>query len=349
MSKKFYWSLGEISNWPKITHFPPSALTYDDVLLIPQLSDLKSRSQVDISTKFGPYQLKIPLISAPMDTITGETMARALAKLGAIACLPRDNFAESLRICRTFTKEKIPCVYAIGLKDATRKAQQLEKAGAKIILLDIAHGGMKQVIATAAEIKAKSKLLIMTGNIANYPQALAYKKAGIDFARVGVGPGGLCTTRMVTGSGFPQLSAIFETTSAKMTVIADGGIKKSGDVCKALAAGATLVMIGSLFAGTDETPGEVFDGKKLARGQASESYMNDNGLSVSQHRAAEGISTQVLVKGSVVRLVNEIAGGLKSALTYSGAKNIKQFQRKAIFTLVSQATTVENQAHIKFS
>lgn len=342
MSKIFYDSLGRTSKWPKLKSSSPSSLTYDDVLLVPQNSEITSRESVETKVKFGPYTLTKPIISAPMDTISGEKMVRKLASLGAIGTLPRGDINERLRLCREFSKENIPCLYAIGLKNGLKEAEELKKAGAKAILIDVAHGGMSQVRKLAKEIKTKLKLYVVAGNIVTYPQALAYKKGSVDIARVGVGPGGLCITRLVAGSGFPQLSAIFETTASGIPVIADGGIKKPADFAKAVAAGATVVMIGSLFAGCDETPGEVVGGFKTARGQASKDYMKDTGVSTGEFRAAEGISIRVATKGPVENVINDLMGGLRSAMTYAGAENIKDFQKKAVFSIISGRTQEEN-------
>lgn len=342
VSKLFYNSLGKTTKWPNLPHTNPGSLTYDDVLLIPQNSGVASRSSVDTSVAFGPYKLQKPIISAPMDTISGEKMVRALAKLGAMGTLPRGDIKERLRLCSEFTKENIPCLYAVGLKNGFEEAQQLKSVGAKIVLIDVAHGGMEQVRKLALEIKRKLKLYVVAGNVVSFEQAKLYKKSRIDFARVGVGPGGLCITRLVAGTGFPQLSAVLETTSSGIDVIADGGIKTPGDFAKAMAAGATVVMVGSLFAGCDETPGEVLHGFKRARGQASTEYMKDNGVSAGEFRAAEGVSIQVPAKGSVENVINDLMGGLRSAMSYAGANSINEFKKKAIFTVISAATRSEN-------
>lgn len=342
MSKLFYKALGKKEEWPNLSGISPASLTYDDVLLIPQNSDIASREAIDTKFKFGPYTLEKPIITAPMDTIVGEEMIRELARLGAIGTLPRGDIKINAKICKKLSSENIPCVYAIGLKNALNDAKILKENGAKIILLDVAHGGLLKLRETAREIKKKLNLYIIAGNIVTFEEAIAYKKDSVDIARVGVGPGGLCITRLVAGTGFPQLSAIFETTSANIPVIADGGIKKPADFAKAVAAGATIVMIGSLFAGYKETPGKVVNGKKNARGQASQEYMKDNGVVTGEFRAAEGVSIQVKAKGPVEGLINELMGGLRSAMSYAGAKNIKEFQRKALFTKISEATLGEN-------
>jgi IMP dehydrogenase len=342
MSKIFYKALGKKEEWPNIAGVNPASLTYEDVLLIPQNSDIVSRTHVDTRIKFGPYFLDKPIISAPMDTVSGEKMARELARLGAIGTIPRGEINQRIEICEKFVKEGIPAVYSVGLKNGFDEAKLLAKKGAQVILVDVAHGGMKQVKELAKKIKQELNVTVIAGNIVSFEEASDYKKNGIDIARVGVGPGGTCKTRLVAGTGFPQLSAVFETTSSGITVIADGGIKRSGDFAKAIAAGATVAMVGSLLAGTDETPGEVRNGKKEVRGQASAAYMKDNGVETGEFRSAEGISTEVKTKGPAQYVIDELMGGLRSAMTYAGAKNIDEFQKKSVFCLVSPSTDRES-------
>ena len=348
MSKVFYKHLGETETWPNLSNVYPSSLTYDDVYLVPQTSPIASRSVVDTSIKLGPYTLSKPIISAPMDTITGEKMIRELGRLGAIGTLPRGDLEERKRICKKLTDDNIPCIYAVGLKNGLEEAVALKKKGAQLILVDVAHGGSIPAQELAHEIKKKLKLPVIVGNIVTYTETLSYKKYDIDIAKVGVGPGGLCTTRIVAGTGFPQLSAIFETTASGLPIIADGGVKQSGDFAKAIAAGATAIMVGSLFAGTDETPGEyTMNGKKLARGQASAEYMRDNNIATSEFRAAEGISVEIEPRGPVARIIEQLMGGLRSAMTYAGAANIKDFQKKAQFILVTASAQREGIPWIK--
>jgi IMP dehydrogenase len=342
MSKLFYKALGDKEEWPNITGVNPASLSYDDVLLVPQLSGVNSRAEVDTSVQLGPYTLAKPIISAPMDTITGEKMTRELARLGAIGTIPRCNINEMKIICANLTKDNVPAVYVLGLKNAFEEAKILKEIGARVILLDIAHGGLEKIILTGAEIKKKLDLFVIAGNIVTYEEAKAYKDVRIDYARVGVGAGGLCTTRLVAGAGMPQLSAVFDTVATGIPVIADQAIKKPADLAKAIAAGALLGMMGSILAGTDETPGEVVDGHKQARGQASASYMKDNGVVTGEFRAAEGISIKVPTKGPVKNVIEELMGGLRSAMSYCGAKNIKEFQEKAVFCKISEATLGDN-------
>jgi IMP dehydrogenase len=348
MSKVFYKYLDKTETWPNLSNVIPSSLTYDDVYLVPQTSHIASRTVVDTSVKLGPYTLSKPIISAPMDTISGERMIRELGRLGGMGTLPRGDIEERIGICKRLTEEDIPCMYAISLKNGYEEAERLQRAGAQLVVVDVAHGGSVPAQELAQKIKKKLKLTVVVGNIVTYTEGLSYIKHNIDIAKVGVGPGGLCKTRTVAGTGFPQLSAIFEVTETNIPVIADGGIKQAGDVAKAIAAGATVVMIGSLFAGCDETPGEyTMNGKKLARGQASKEYMEDNQITTSEFRAAEGISVEIGPRGPVARIVEELMGGLRSAMTYAGAQNIKEFQEKAQFIVATTSAQREGVPWIK--
>ncbi len=349
MSRTFYKALGKTETWPDLTGIYASSLTYDDVYLVPQNSNIASRSEVDTTITIGPYTLTKPIITAPMDTISGEKMIRELARLGALGSLPRGNFAERLKICKKLVKDKIPCLYAIGLKEGIEEARQLTKAGAKLLVIDVAHGGSIPAQNLAQKLKKKYKnIFVMVGNIVTYDEAESYKKHDIDIAKVGVGPGGMCTTRIVAGNGFPQLSAVFEVTESGLPVVADGGIKQPGDFAKAIAAGATCMMAGSIFAGTDETPGEYTpSGNKVVRGQASSEYMKDQGIVTNEFRAAEGVSVEVPPKGPVEQVVKRLMGGLRSAMTYAGARNIPEFQKKAQFIIVSSSAKEEGKPWIK--
>jgi IMP dehydrogenase len=349
MSKVFYKALGRTETWPDLTGIYPSSLTYDDVYLVPQNSAIASRSEVDTTVTIGPYTLTKPVIAAPMDTISGEMMIRELARLGALGSLPRGDLKERITICKKLTKDKIPCMYAIGLKGGVDEAEQLIKAGAKLLVIDVAHGGSIPAQKLAKAIKKKyPNIFVSAGNIVTFDEAGSYKNHAIDIAKVGVGPGGMCTTRIVAGNGFPQLSAVFEVTSSGLPVIADGGIKQPGDVAKAIAAGASCVMIGSLFAGTNETPGEFSSsGMKTVRGQASSEYMHDKGIVTNEFRAAEGISVEVPPRGPVEQIVRRLMGGLRSAMTYAGAKNIKEFQEKAQFIIATDSARNEGKPWLK--
>ncbi len=347
MSLTFYQALGKTEKWPNLSNIHPASLTYDDVLLVPQArTEVGSRKETDISVKFGPFTLEKPIVTAPMDTVSGEKMAQLMSRLGGLTFMPRVFLNEALAACERLQKAKIAAVYSIGLKHAFEDAEAFKKLGAKVLLLDVAHGGMKSIIDAAAEIQEKLKMTVIAGNIVSYDQAMTYKDAGLKIARVGVGGGGMCITRLVAGAGFPQLSAVFETVSSGLEIIADGGVRKPADFAKAIAAGARVIMIGSMLAGTEEAPGEVVGGVKKARGQASEDYMKDNGSKMGEFRSAEGIMTMVPYKGSAEWIINDLVGGLRSAMSYVGAKNINEFQDKAQFIVASQAAQGEGVAHI---
>ncbi len=347
MSKFFYSGLGKTQEWPELPHTNPMSLSYDDVLIAPRNSKVISRSDVDTSVRLGPYTLTLPIISAPMDTITGEEMARTLHSVGAIAALPRNPVEDSIAVCKRLSRDKVPCIYAVGLKGGMDHAKKLIENGAEVLLLDVANGGTDTVRKQALELKALGVTIIL-GNIATYEQAMQYKKDGIDIARVGIGGGGLCTTRIKTGVGTPQLAAILDTVASGIPVIADGGIHYPGDVAKALAAGAKVVMIGSMFGGAEETPGAVVDGKKIVRGQASATYMEDNKVKRSKHRTAEGITTEVQAIGSVRDILDDLSGGLRSSMAYVGAHTLDEFYERTQFTVISGATQKENLPHILF-
>lgn len=348
MSTTFYKYLGKTEQWPQLSSAHPASLTYDDVLIVPQAeTKIASRKETDISVKFGPFTLQKPIVTAPMDTVSGEKMAALMHRLGGLTFMPRVFVNEALEAAERLQKAKVDAVYSIGLKDALQNATLFKKLGVKALLLDVAHGGMSEIIRTAAEIQEKLKLTVIAGNIVSYDQAMSYKKAGLTIARVGVGGGGMCITRLVAGAGFPQLSAVFETVASGLEIIADGGIRKPADFAKAIAAGARVIMVGSMLAGTEEAPGEVVGGFKKARGQASEDYMKDNGSKMGEFRSAEGIMTMVPYKGSAERIINDLVGGLRSAMSYTGAKNIKEFQEHTQFAVASQAAQGEGVAHIE--
>jgi len=349
---QFLQPLGKTEPWPYGVKFiDPMSLTYANVNLVPRLSQLSSRSNIDTSVQFGPFKLKIPILAAPMDTISGELMVRELFRLGALGVVPRptnDQPKLTLELCQKLSRDGVEAIYAVGLKNGLSLSRQLKKIGAKMILLDIAHGGILKAVQTAVAIQ-KIGLSVLMGNIASYEQAQYYRKVGLKIARVGIGPGGLCTTRLVAGTGIGQLSAIFDIQRTGIEIVADGGIKYAGDVAKAIAAGAKVVMIGSLFAGTDEAPGEIIGNTKVARGQASLSYMNDRHIKTGEFRAAEGVQTTVARKGPVKHVINNLVGGLRSAMSYAGAANLSEFQQKAQFVLASEAVRRENQPHINQS
>jgi IMP dehydrogenase len=351
----------------------PQALTFDDILLVPNYSEVVP-TEVDTAAFFTPkIKLKIPISSSAMDTVTEKNMAVALGKMGGIGVIHKnlsvDNQAAAVKLVKA---EGLQIAAAIGATgDFLDRAKALVNAGVDVLVVDTAHGHSKRVIEAVKEIKktfsAKDgsafggrNIEIVAGNIATAEGAKALIKAGADAVKVGIGPGSICTTRMVSGCGVPQITAIMDVAAAcrktGTTVIADGGIKFSGDIAKALSAGANCVMLGSLLAGTDESPGEVFEehGKKYKsyRGMGSLGAMNQGSKDrygqdkvVGGKLVPEGVEARVAYKGSVINIVEQLVGGLRSGMGYSGAKNIPELHKKARFIQITPAGLRESHVH----
>ncbi|MBI2595246.1 guanosine monophosphate reductase [Candidatus Daviesbacteria bacterium] len=341
----------------------PLGLSFDDVLLIPQHSGIKSRSLVDLTTQLTPsVSLKLPILSTNMTDVTGVEMAIALGKLGGMGILPRfENPKVQADMVKQVKKNEVSVAAAVGCKEGfLDRAEKLAKAGVDILLLDIAHGHMQQALDATKKIKNKfgQKIGLISGAIATYAGANDLYQAGADCVRVGVGPGSICTTRIVTGVGIPQITAITEASKAakkwKRTILADGGIKNSGDIAKALAAGASAVSLGNVFAGTDEAPGKIVIRKgkkyKIYRGSTSIESKNDHqkklsDLSNNYLHHIEGVEGLVPFKGPVQNLVLQFVANLKSSFSYVGAKNLRQFHRYAKFIRVTSLGLRENGPH----
>lgn len=358
--------------------------TFDDVLLRPGFSDF-SRSDINLSTKVTRnITLSIPLVSAPMDTVTESRLAISLAKLGGIGIIHRnlpvgDEADEVAKV----KKQNLLVGAAIGASSGFEdRVDALVKAKVDVVVVDSAHGFAENVIETVREIKRKyPKLEVIGGNIATFEGAEALIKAGCDGLRIGMGPGAICTTRVISGMGVPQISAIFDTVRAakkyNVPVIADGGIKYSGDMVKALAAGAAAVMMGGYFASCLEAPGKVVkldknqvprrfqsiftkDKKtylfKEYRGMGSVAAMKRGAKIKSEGEfhgksykdrvlVAEGVEGLVPVKGTVKELVDQAIGGIKSGFYYVGVKNIEQLWKEAQFLKITQASLTESHPH----
>lgn len=334
--------------------------TFDDVLLVPQYSNIDTRSKVDIGTKLKDLRLTTPIVSAPMDTVTEHKMAAAMVRKGALPILhrynqPQDQITMYERVVLE-TDLRNPLVgAAVGVsEDDIRRVRMLVFAGVKIFCIDVAHGHHIGVERMIKEMRRKhgSDIHIMAGNIATAEAFTDLSNWGADSIRVGVGGGSICSTRIQTGHGVPTLQSVFDIVANQQSqtpaaIIADGGIKNSGDIVKALAAGADAVMLGSMLAGTDEAPGEVFeqDGKmfKSYRGMASKEAQTDWRGRVS---SIEGIASKTLYKGSVNNVVDEINVGIRSGFSYSGVLNIVGLQTKSKFIVQSPAGQIESSTHI---
>jgi len=337
-------------------------LSFDDVLLVPRYSTILSRSQVDISTvlsnKKRKFSLSIPVISANMDTVTESKMAIVMAKMGGLGIIHRFlSVQKQVEEVKKVKEKKLLVGAAVGVKNGEfERAKALVEAGVDLLALDIAHGHSKYAIEKVKRIRKEFPwVFIVAGNVATAQGFKDLADAGADAVKVGIGAGSICTTRIVTGFGIPQISAILNCApvakKTKVGLISDGGIKSSGDVVKALAAGADAVMIGNLLAGTDEAPGKVItiDGKKFKsyRGMAS-LQANLNRPDAKQNKdeiIEEGVSAYVPYKGSAQDVIKKIIGGIRSGLSYAGSYNIRELQKKSIFVKITQAGLRESNAH----
>ncbi len=339
----------------------PLGLSFDDVLLVPQKSEIESRALVDLKTEIAPnFFLDIPVLSINMDTVTGVDMALAISKKGGIALMPRfDKPEEQANKIAEVKKSGQRVIAALGLRDDTlARAQMCVKAGADGLTIDVAHGHMTKCLDITSKLK-KYKIPIISGVIATYDGAYDLFKAGADAVRVGVGSGTICVTRIVTGCGVPQVTAISEAVRAKNKfknkfVIADGGTKSSGDFVKSLALGASAVITGSLLAGTDEAPGEIVEkGGIFYKEYNGSTSIKEKDRQIEKHNGhkphfklhIEGVEALVKYKGPVSGVLDQLCAGIKSGLSYSGAKNIKELWEKAQFIQITGAGLRESGAH----
>ena len=341
------------------------ALTFDDVTLTPKYSEILP-SDVDTSIKLTKtLKLKIPILSSAMDTVTESKMAIEIAKAGGIGVIHRNlNIKDQIKEIKKVKKQNLLIGAAVGAgPDEFKRAQAILKENIDIIVVDTAHGHTKKVGDAIKKIKKlrPKKTAICAGNIATEEGAKFLVGLGVDIIKVGIGPGSICTTRLVAGIGVPQLSAILNVKKgigkSKTRLIADGGIKFSGDIAKALAAGADAVMIGSLFAGTDEAPGKKIkkNGKlyKYFRGMGSIGAMNKGSADRyfqskqkdTSKYVAEGVEGFVKYKGTVEKIIYQLVGGLKSSMGYLGAKRIKDLRKKPKFVKITKAGFYESMVH----
>lgn len=326
--------------------------TFDDVLLSPQYSEIASRTEVDVSTTVAGVKLDIPIISSNMDTVTGLEMAWAMGRAGGLGILHR--YAELDKIAgwiRFLNDSGQPAVPSIGVKPSDLEAAKLYSYyDVSAICVDVAHGHHKEVEKTIAQLK-KLNFKVIAGNVATGGGAVFLANAGADAIKVGIGPSGVCSTRGVTGHGVPQLSAILDCAEAlkywwpNISLIADGGMRSSADVIKALGAGANAVMLGGILAGHDECPVVLDkDGNRVYRGMASsEAQLSFRGK--VNNGCAEGVAATVPNRGPVAKTLEALVGGIRSGLSYSGCRNLQEFRENAIFIRVSGNTALENSTH----
>jgi len=340
------------------------SLTFDDVTLVPQYSEVLP-SETIISTELNQnLKLNIPLISSAMDTVTESKMAIAIAKSGGIGVIHRNlSILEQAKEIKKVKKNNLLVGAAVGtnIKDIDRVYKLLESK-VDLIVVDTAHGHSKKVLSIIKKIKKISKKTILcAGNIATGKAAKFLADVGVDIVKVGIGPGSICTTRLVAGIGVPQLSAVLDVKKAlknyKTKIISDGGIKFSGDIAKAIAAGADAIMIGSLFSGTTESPGRILklNGKlyKKFRGMGSagamsmgsaDRYFQKKSKNISKY-VPEGVEGLVKFKGPVNKVIYKLIGGLKSSMGYMGSKTINDLQKKSEFVKITKAGFYESMVH----
>ena len=357
----------------------PFALTFDDVLLAPQFSEVLP-SAVDPSTELvAGFRLTTPILSSAMDTVTEARMAIAMARAGGLGFIHKNLSVEAqaaevhrVKAWRSTTAEpndsfatrdakgQLAVGAAVGVgADREARLRALGEAGADVVVIDTAHGHTRTVLdAVAATRRAFPSLRLVAGNVATAEATAALIDAGAEAIKVGIGPGSICTTRVVAGVGVPQVTAILSCASVagprRVPLIADGGVRYSGDIVKALAAGASTVMIGSLLAATDEAPGEVIEraGVKLKRyrGMGSLGAMQKGSAdryfqAGAQKLVPEGVEGLVALSGDVAAVLFQLAGGLRSGMGYLGAANLRELRDKARFVRVSDAGVRESHAH----
>ena len=354
-----------------------TALTYDDIQLVPSFSNIKSRQNINLRTMLSErYGLVNPIVASPMDTVCEFDMALKMAQLGGVGCIHRFmsithqcdiveelqkaiysdepfNIAEDWGVMRdTWHAEipQVPIMAAIGVQEEDKKrALELSKSGANVLLIDVAHGDHQNVIDMVHWCKTQDELVdvdIIAGNIATAEAAELLQTYGADGLRVGIGGGSLCTTRVKTGFGVPNVTSLEDIAKvSNVPIMADGGLRSSGDISKALAVGADNVMLGSLLAGTDESPGKILETPKglykRYRGSASLETKVSHGQAA---RNVEGESTTIPYKGGVKFIINGLLDGVKSALSYAGADNLKNYNPN--YVVVTNAGQNEAKPHL---
>lgn len=363
------------------TKLAKKGLTFDDVLLIPAESHVLP-NEVKLDTKLASnLQLHIPLISAGMDTVTEGNMAIAMAENGGLGVIHKNLSIEAqvdeVKKAKGKTVDpnlphpavdnqgRLLAAAAVGVtSDTFERAESLLEAGADAIVIDTAHGHSAGVLRKIKEIREHfPNATLIAGNVATGEGTAALFDAGVDVVKVGIGPGSICTTRIVAGVGVPQITAIYDAASVAQKygkkIIADGGIKYSGDVVKALAAGGNAVMLGSMFSGTTEAPGTVFtnEGKqfKSYRGMGSVGAMSQQhgssdryfqgGVNEANKLVPEGVEALVPYKGDVSNIIYQIDGGLRAGMGYVGAGTIEELIENSQFVQITNAGLRESHPH----
>ena len=368
-----------MSNWD--TKFAKKGLTFDDVLLIPAESHVLP-NETDLSVQLAKnIKLNVPFISAGMDTVTESAMGIAMARQGGMGVIHKNmsikaQAEEVAKVKQASAGDDFPhaavddqgrllVAAAVGVtSDTFERAEALLNAGADAIVIDTAHGHSAGVLRKIKEIRSKlPDTTLIAGNVATGEATKALFDAGVDVVKVGIGPGSICTTRVVAGVGVPQITAVYDAASVAREygkpIIADGGIKYSGDIVKALAAGGNAVMLGSMLAGTTEAPGEIFEdgGKKyksyrgmgsvaaMAQSHGSSDRYFQGGVNEANKLVPEGIEGRVAYKGDVADVIFQMVGGLRSGMGYCGAPDIQSLIDKAQFVQITNAGLRESHPH----
>jgi len=336
-----------------------NSVCFDDVLLVPQFSDITSRKEIELTAYLdNNHRFRLPVISSPMDTVTGPQMARTMSELGGLGIIHRYNtVTDQVAMVEKALQMDYPdgneiVGVAVGVSgDYIERASLAARAGAKVICVDIAHGHhtlMRHALKTLRNTLGNS-VHIMAGNVATLEAFNDLADWGADSVRVGIGGGSICSTRIQTGHGMPTLQSVIDCARSDRdtALIADGGIRTSGDIVKALAAGADFVMLGSLLAGTEESPGDtIFDKggqRKVYRGMASkDAQMDWRGHTASE----EGVSSTVPYKGDVSDVLSSLEKGVRSGLSYTGACSLKELRAKAQFIKQTASGQRESSTHI---
>ena len=342
------------------------AVTYDDMLIVPQYSDITSRGEVDISSDLDEtFRLQLPIIASPMDTVSEVAMSVAMANAGGLAVIHRYNsIAEQGHLVSRLEQALAhqpsaaipgtqPIAAAIGVTgDYLERATTLVDVGANTLCVDVAHGHHIMMKKALEQLRNAfgDDIYIIAGNVCTLEGVNDVADWGANAIRCNIGGGSICSTRIVTGHGLPGLQTIFDCarTDRDVKIIADGGIKTSGDIVKALAAGADFVMCGSLLAGTEESPGQVIslpDGSRMKeyRGMASKDAQMDWR---NKSSTPEGVASYIPYKGSVVDILADLEGGIRSGLSYTGARTITELTHKAEWARQTSAGTIESGTHI---
>ena len=330
-------------------------ICFDDILMVPQYSEVVSRSSVDLKMLVArSCWLDFPVIASPMDTVCETEMASAMAYAGGMGIIHRFmSVKRQLAMVEEASELGLVAVgAAISSTFTEEQVRKLINAGASLLLIDSANGHSKMVIDATKRLKdvVGHSVSIMSGNVSTVAGYLALSDAGADSIRVGIGGGSMCTTRIVSGHGVPTLSSIINIRQARdkfslsAGIVADGGIRNTGDMIKAFAAGADSVMLGSMLAGTDESPGSIYmNGNKKYksfRGMASKEANKTKDIAV-----AEGVSGMIQHKGPVANIIKDIKGGLGSGCSYSGVDSLSHLYQESMYIRVSPLTVKESMPH----